>query len=240
MAKLYVIGIGPGDPQLITVKAKNVLEQVRYLFFPKGSEEGASLAKTIVGKIVDLSDKNIEELHFPMAKAKDEDTKSKMHKKWRFAAERIVTKLNEGFDTAFLTLGDPALYGTFFYLMPFISEYLPEPDIEIIPGISSISLAFSKLKLPIAQSDERIIILPADSFRETVEVLHLFGTVVILKLAGPDTVKMVLDNRLDFETHYLSRLGMDKERILKIENVENLKELGSDYFSILVLKRRKK
>ncbi|MFN3533901.1 MAG: SAM-dependent methyltransferase, partial [Desulfatiglandales bacterium] len=79
--RLYVIGVGPGDPELITLKAKRILESVRFIFFPKGHEEGHSLARAVVEPIVDLTEKDVVELHFPMLKRGERDSEERLRAK---------------------------------------------------------------------------------------------------------------------------------------------------------------
>jgi precorrin-2/cobalt-factor-2 C20-methyltransferase len=121
---LYVVGIGPGDPELLTMKAFRVLKEVPCLFFPKGREEGSSLARTIVEAVLDLGQKEVQELHFPMSKKGEGD--EFLPEKWQEAALRVLERLREGKDVAFLTLGDPGFYSTYFYLDPIIRKALPD------------------------------------------------------------------------------------------------------------------
>lgn len=237
MPKLYVVGIGPGDPELLTLKAKRILEEVAYLFFPKGREGGASLARSIVEPVVDLSKKHIEELYFPMAKRGDKGAEEELKEKWNIAAEKLVKVLKEGNDVAFLTLGDPGIYSTFFNLVPYLNKKLPDIDLEIIPGISSINLAFSKLKVPIVQGEEAFVVLPATYSKDIQKILNEFSTVILMK------VHMVFNKCLDLikrsknlETYYVSKLGMKDEIIIK--DIEKVNKEDLNYFSMILTKRR--
>ena len=129
-AKLSVIGIGPGDPELLTLKAVRIIRESPVLCVPKGREEGTSLALSIVEKAVSTDGKIVIEAHFPMKKTrlqtedrrqetgdKRQQTKDNgLDAKWDETAKAILNKLQGGSDVAFLTLGDPTIYSTFFYL----------------------------------------------------------------------------------------------------------------------------
>lgn len=238
MPKLYVIGIGPGDPELLTLKAKRILEEVDFLFFPKGREEGVSLARSIVEAKVDLSKKNIEELHFPMAKKGEWEHGPELREKWQIAANKILYRLNDGMDVAFLTLGDPGLYSTFFYLIPFLEQSSSNVEIEIVPGISSINVAFSKLKIPIVLGDESFAVLPATYAKDIANVIKQFSTVVLMKVNKVfNECRELMREIKDVDTYYVARLGMDGETV--IEDLDLVGEEDLTYFSMLIIKRRK-
>jgi precorrin-2/cobalt-factor-2 C20-methyltransferase len=122
LGKLSVIGIGPGDPELLTLKAVRVLKESKVLCVPKGREKGTSLALSIVEKAVSLEGKEIMEAHFPMMKTRKNTNKNVgarhavplLDTKWNTAATDVLTKLRDGFDVVFPTLGDPTIYSTFF------------------------------------------------------------------------------------------------------------------------------
>ncbi|HAK88632.1 MAG TPA: precorrin-2 C(20)-methyltransferase, partial [Nitrospiraceae bacterium] len=120
--KLYVIGVGPGDPELLTLKAVRVLREVPCICVPKGREEGNSLALSIVQKAriegLTLEGKEIIEAHFPMRKTRNnqESENCELDTKWQETIETVYSRLNKGIDMAFITIGDPTIYSTFFYL----------------------------------------------------------------------------------------------------------------------------
>ena len=117
--KLYAIGVGPGDPELLTLKASRILKGVPCICVPKGREEGSSLALSIVQKALSLEGKEIIEAHFPMRKTKTsrQSEDCELDNKWAETVKNILSRLNKGIDVAFITLGDPAIYSTFFIYM---------------------------------------------------------------------------------------------------------------------------
>ncbi|HEX9112984.1 MAG TPA: precorrin-2 C(20)-methyltransferase, partial [Nitrospirota bacterium] len=112
--KLYVIGIGPGDPELLTLKAVRILKEVACIVVPKGREEGSSLALSIVQQALSLDDKEIVEVHFPMKKTMGTDETTDLDAKWNEAVAAVLKRLDSGIDAAFITIGDPGIYSTFF------------------------------------------------------------------------------------------------------------------------------
>ncbi|MDP2279252.1 MAG: precorrin-2 C(20)-methyltransferase, partial [Nitrospirota bacterium] len=180
--KLYVIGVGPGDPELLTLKAARILREVKCICVPKGREEGSSLALSIVKKALSLDNKEIIEAHFPMKKTSRQSEDCELDNKWAETVKNILSRLNKGIDVAFITLGDPAIYSTFFYLYDRLLESNPELKIDIIPGVSSINASAAKAKISLGLADEKIAILPANYIENLRETLEKFDTVVLMKV----------------------------------------------------------
>ena len=133
MSKFYGIGVGPGDPELITLKALNVLEKADIIFAPRAKTKEESLAGEIVEKVL-RKKKEICELEFPMTNNREE-----LRERYFKSAELILKKISEGKAAAYLTIGDPLLYSTYIYLVNALLELAPELIVETIPGIPAYS-----------------------------------------------------------------------------------------------------
>lgn len=237
MSNLYVIGIGPGDPELLTLKAVRVIKEVPVLFVPKGREDGESLALSIVNKAIDLKGKEIRELHFPMVKTRDQSSKDQIALRWDALSQALINVLRDR-DGAFLTLGDPCLYSTFFYLYERLS--MPQLKIEIIPGVSSINASAAKAGIYLGLANEKIAIVPANYEGFSDSVIDDFDTIVFMK------VDRVWQRLKDFlgkhgllkNSLYISRVGMEEERI--IQDIDLVKEEDLNYFSIVITVTRLK
>jgi precorrin-2/cobalt-factor-2 C20-methyltransferase len=232
---LYVIGVGPGDPELLTLKAAKVLGKVRCICVPKGREEGSSLALSIVGKAVNLDGKEIVEAHFPMKKTKTPD--GELDAKWDATVRAVQERLQRGSDVAFITIGDPTIYSTFFYLYDRLLETDPALQIEIIPGVSSITASAARAKVSLGLADEKIAILPATYTDDLREVLEKFDTVVLMKVHKVfDEVRAVLDD-MGFTANsvYVSRAGMTDERIFR--DIREVQEGDRNYFSMVIVRK---
>ncbi len=237
-ATLYVIGIGPGDPELLTLKAVRIIKEVSCICVPKGREEGSSLALGIVSKAVDLTGKEIIEAHFPMIKTKPPaEHLVSLDAKWSEITENIIRYLNKGVDIAFLTLGDPSIYSTFFYLYDRLLAIKSGLKIVIIPGVSSINASAAAAALSLGLADEKIAILPATYTDNLTEILHDFDAVVLMKTnKGFEKIIKTLDNlNLLEKTTYISRLGMEGEIITR--DIRGIKKDDISYFSILIVKK---
>ncbi len=235
--KLYVIGIGPGDPELLTLKAVRILRDVPCICVPKGKEEGSSLALSIVEKTLNLEGKEIFSAYFPMKKTKASKYQSEFDTEWQKTISAILGKINKGMDVAFITLGDPGIYSTFFYLYDRLLELNPNLDIKIIPGVSSINAAASMAKIPLGLADERIVILPANYVIHLKETLQQFDTVILMKVSMVfgDILKTLTDMGILNRAIYISRAGMEDEKIFK--DIKDVKAKDLNYFSMVIVKR---
>ena len=241
--KLYVIGVGPGDPELLTLKAVRVLREVPCICVPKGREEGNSLALSIVQKAriegLTLEGKEIIEAHFPMRKTRNnqESENCELDTKWQETIETVYSRLNKGIDMAFITIGDPTIYSTFFYLYDKLLALNPELNIEIVPGVSSINTAAAKAGMSLALADEKIAILPATYTEDIKETLERFDTIVLMKVhkVFGNVAKILSETGLTDKAVYISRAGMDDERIFR--NILDIKESDLDYFSLMIIKK---
>jgi precorrin-2/cobalt-factor-2 C20-methyltransferase len=243
--KLYVVGIGPGDPELMTVKALRVLREVSSIFVPKGREEGSSLALSIVQKIFPLKGKEIVEAHFPMVKTAQSSELSvqggqvdELDSKWNAIVEKVLTRVEKGTDVAFITIGDPGIYSTFFYLYDRLLKRKPSLTIEIVPGVSSINAAAARAGLSLGLGNDKIAILPANYLDSLQETLEKFDTVVLMKVGKVfDTVRDTLTRmNLAGTATFIARAGMEDERIRKDLSQVRVEDLN--YFSLVIVRKR--
>lgn len=236
--RLYVVGIGPGDPELMTLKAVRILKEAPCIFVPKGREEGTSLALSIVQKTLSLDNKEIVEAYFPMKKTMGTADTGELDIKWNETVDAVVSRLDRGMDAAFITIGDPAVYSTFFYLYDRLLERMPALNIEIVPGISSINAAAARAGLYLGLGNDRIAILPANYLDGLQETLEKFDTVVLMKVSTVfDTIRdTLIELGLAAGATYVARAGMEDERIRK--DIRTVKEEDLNYFSLVIVRKR--
>jgi precorrin-2/cobalt-factor-2 C20-methyltransferase len=232
IGKLYGIGVGPGDPELLTIKAKRILKEVDIILTPQAKRKGNSLALDIVKKVVDYKGE-IEELHFPMTYSKNE-LRSARDK----ATDKLVKYLKEDKNLAFITIGDPMLYSTYLYITERLKTSDIRTTIKTIPGITSISASTSRMNLPLAKENERVAILPdITDLKEFKNILKRFDTTVVMKLSkNYSKIKKVLKKLGLFNSSVIvSRCGQNEESI--INEVDSLEDEEIDYLSLLIIKQ---
>ena len=235
--RLYVVGVGPGDPELLTLKGARILREVGCICVPKGKEEGGSLALSIVKKAVSLEGSQIVETYFPMKRPDHASHRDELDSQWREAASVIVDRLKKGIDTAFVTIGDPGIYSTFFYLYDRLMEALPRLRIEIVPGVSSINASAARAGMCLALGDDRVAILPASRALDLKKLLKSFETVVLLKVyrVFGEVHRTLADLGLLERATLVCRAGMEDERVYS--DLSSLEAKGLDYFSLIIVRR---
>lgn len=220
--KFTGIGVGPGDPDLLTVKAVKALNNVDVICAPKSAQSKPSLALSIVQDVIEGldGDYSILEPLFPMI-----EDKSKLHEYWKEAAELIIEKLDDGLDVAFITLGDPAVYSTFSYVFKRVNNLGYET--EIIPGITSFTGCSAAAKISLAEKDEIIVIVPKVDERLP-QILEHGDTFVIMKTSRhSDRLKEIINaDKRDKEIISVQNCSM-KDEIVKDGFIEDKKYLST-------------
>lgn len=158
MNTLYGLGIGPGAPDLLTLRAVDVLRRVPVVVGPRPRRGEDSLAARIARPHLSGTSR-LEELVFPMVR-----DPAVLRSAWNEAAFRILGWLETG-DVAFLTLGDASLYSTWTYLRAAILERRPDQSIETVPGITSFAAAAARTGHALAEGDQPLVVVPWASDR---------------------------------------------------------------------------
>ena len=224
---LYGLGLGPGDPELLTVKALSILKKVDRVYAPM-SQDGRSIAADIVK--YHLPEARIEFLKFPMT-----DDSAKLESAWAKAVIEVGGYLDTK-SVAFVTLGDPLLYGTYLYLYRGIKESFPAVNIHTVPGIPGMCAVAACSNFYLTAENDRLLLITGkveiDKFEE---YCRSFETLVIYKPRA--------DFRMLIECFYevapagtgviVERCGMTEEKIIYL-NPENCPQ-EIDYFTIAIL-----
>lgn len=231
---LYGIGVGPGDPELITLKALKVLQSVPHIFASCSTKNTYSLALSIVR--CHLNGAGIEHLPFPMTK-----DPQVLASAWEQNARRVLEVLATGSDAAFVTLGDPLTYSTFGYLLKTLKRLNPQVGIVTIPGITSYSAAAALTQIPLTEGEESFYLVSgALGAAQLKEVIDKSDNIVILKTYRYfDEIYQVLEDMdlLD-RTTCISRCGLEGETI--VENLRDLKGRELPYLSMVIIKKKGK
>ncbi len=229
---LYGIGVGPGDPELITLKALKVLHRVPHIFASCSTKNSYSLALGIVR--CHLNGAGIEHLPFPMTK----DPRV-LGEAWEQNARRVLEVLATGSDAAFVTLGDPLTYSTFGYLLKTMKRLAPEVRIVTIPGITSYSAAAALTHLPLTEGEESFYLVSgALGAAKLKEVIDKSDNIVMLKTYRHfDEIFQALEEMdLVDRTTCISRCGLEGETV--VENLRELKGRQLPYLSMIIIKKQ--
>ncbi len=237
LGTLYGVGAGPGAPDLLTLRAVEIVRSVQVLALPRSSPYGASTAWNIVRSVA--MDVPLQErlfLTFPMNKDADALTAA-----WAEAAATIEERLERGLSVAFVTEGDPSLYSTFIYLRDEIARRWPEVRIEVVPGVSSIAAVPAVIGVALADGRERIAILPGNYGLSDLDyVLDEFDTVIVMKIGGEmETIVSVLERKgmLDRAT-YVAKATTPAQRIVR--DLKDVRGERCDCFAMVVIARKER
>jgi precorrin-2/cobalt-factor-2 C20-methyltransferase len=239
--KLSCIGCGPGDPDLLTVKAVDRIKEAQTIFAPTSKAGKPSIALSIVQKYL-KEDVATVDLVFPMTK-----DKNLLKTQWKDNADQLARSVMDGKRTVYLTVGDPSLYSTWIYMHREMVKNYKNIEIEIIPGIPSMVAFAAGARISLAEGEETVGIVPAcydmDRIKRTA--------------SSCDNLIFLKDGRyFDSVIQMLSEAGFDDEsRIIiaqdvssnseimkasKLGDLKNFKTQSSKYFSIMVAKKNDK
>ena len=229
---LSAIGLGPGDPELLTLKGLRLLREAQVVFAPLRAAGASSYALELAWPHLDLAHQQVVTLLYPLARGAAPDPEQ-----WRFNARQIAGRLVDGAPGAFLTEGDPLLYSTFIPTLLALRDEFPALPVRIVPGVSSITAAAALAQAPLARLDERLAILPATAGAAALTTaLRDFETVVLLKVSA--CFEQVLDlleslGRLD-QALLVERVGTPRER--QVRDLRALRGQPPDYFSLVIVR----
>ena len=229
--RLYGVGVGPGDPELLTRKAVRVIEEADVVFSPKARVKTESVARTIVeqavGRPVEFRD-----LVYPMTR-----DRAVLEEHWSRAASEILEELDAGRTAAFITLGDPTLYSTWTYLQRTLRKLRPGIPVEIVPGVSSVNVAAALAEIPLVIGDERLAVLPLpEDMRELDPLLDAFDAVVLMKVGGrlPELAAHLGARGLARSSTYVSRAGLGERQVVR--SIDEVAEEEKGYLALVIVR----
>ena len=225
---LYGVSVGPGDPELLTLKALHILQKCPVIAAPQ-TRSGETLALDIVRQAVSLEGKTVLPLYFPMGQ--DKSRWSAAHEQ---AAEEICTHLDDGQDVAMPNLGDVSIYSTFGYLMELLRRRGREA--VMIPGVPSFCAAAARLGTVLASGDTPLHIIPANSGPLT-PLLELPGAKVLMKAGRdlPQTVRALRETGQLERAALVENCGLPNEKLCpKLEPAAE----KAGYFTTMIVKER--
>ena len=230
--RFYGVGVGPGDPELLTVRAQRLLQQIGVICYTQLDNGAPSFA---LGVVESLVSNNAEML--PIIIPSDDSPVS--HETWHIAAEQIVARLREGRDVAFITEGDAMLYSEFPHLIEHVQAEQEEGlSVEVVPGVPSVMAAAASSGIPLVSQGQRLAILPAvygiDDLREAIAN---FDTIVLMETDQNLMSALANLESLGLAGHaiYVRQASTASERV--IHDISKVTAEDLDYFSLLIIKR---
>ena len=234
MSQFWAVGVGPGDPQLMTVRAVEIVGQARVIYHA-GPAERQGRAWEIICELVRPGQEVRHLLSEPMSSVTGA---ADWRLPYRPGVEQIVADCRRGRDVVFVTEGDPSLFSTAIPVCQLLGEIAPDVPITVVPGVSSITAAAARLRWPLAQKDETLRIIPATQHALDLACLLTTESSLCLLKTGPalpHIIAALARQPYSWDTAYAENLGAEQEWITS----DLSQALGrSAYFSLVLLRRR--
>lgn len=231
--KFYGIGVGPGDPELLTLKAYRVLNDVEVLCIPKSKMDRECVAFNIVQPLL-KGEKKIVELYMPMTR--DPEI---LEQEWQKGAATILSFLHKGQDVAFITIGDAMLYSTYSYLMSKIKAMDAEIEIISVPGVTSFAASAAALNIPLAEGEERLAIIPSiEDPQKLPAVLEQYANIVLMKVAPHfnEILDVLEEKKIKDKAVLVSHCSTSIQQCEY--DLEKLRGSKPDYLSLILVKQQ--
>ena len=222
----YGVGVGPGDPELMTMKAIRLIRESDVIAVPGRVAKEAVAYQIAAAVVPELADKELVPVYMPMIK--DRALIDAEHRK---GAKLLEQYLDQGKNVVYITLGDPTVYCTFSYL-----QHILEADgyqVELVPGIPSFCAAAARLGLSLAEWDEPLHVVPA--VHKAADPLDQPGTYVLMKSASHMAEVKELLRRSGRDVQAVENCSMAAEKVYR--SVEEIPD-DAGYFSLIVAKER--
>ena len=229
----YGIGVGPGDPDLLTIKAKRTLQNVSVICFTQLDDGKPSFALSVVHEVIDAATHTFLTITNP-----SDDNVPVNPDTWSDAATAIASHIGVGVDVAFITEGDPMLYSEFFQVLASVKAEVPGLVAEVIPGVSSVMAAAASSGMPLVTHGQRLTILPKvygiDDLREAItnsDTTVLMDVNRDLMIALANLEKLGLTGKAT----YVRQASTARETV--VEDISMISDDDLDYFSLLIIRR---
>lgn len=228
---LIGIGVGPGDPELLTIKAVKAIVKADLIIAPCSRAEEESIALNIVKQYIDEGTE-IRKMVFPMISCRET-----LMQYWQQNASEIMMEVDQGKTVVFLTLGDPMLYSTYIYINKLI--LMKGYEVISIPGITSFGAIASSLNIPLAEGDEPLLVFPLNKDTQILETAIEAGIEAVVLKASQNPIglaKIIEDKGLHDNFVMVSKCGQRGERVTT--DITELKQEKIPYLSSVLIKSK--
>jgi precorrin-2/cobalt-factor-2 C20-methyltransferase len=234
---LYGVGVGPGAPDLLTLRAIRTLRRADVIALPRSSPYGQSAAWQIIKSVVRKPPQQEHLfLTFPMSREPARHIDA-----WEKAFSKLGERIDRGLSIAFATEGDPSLYSTFIYLQREAPLRWPGINIEVVPGVSSIAAVPAVTGISLADGLERIAIIPAGyGVEDLMDIFRSFDTTILMKIGSEMSNIFTALKRtgLTDKAVYVSRATTTQQRIVR--DLREMTPERGDCFAMIIVSRKER
>ena len=228
---LYGVGIGPGDPQYLTLRAADVLRSVDVIFTVISQNASSSVSRSVVEYLKPRGEIRLQVFSMSRDRA-ERDAQVQAN------AEAIITELRAGRNCAFATLGDAMTYSTFGYVLDIIRKAIPDLKLEIVPGITSFATLTAKAGAVLVENGEQLRVIPSFKADMVAGLDFPKGSTTILLKTYRSRKALVerLRREEDVELVYGEHLAMDGQTLLT--DLDAIADRPEEYLSLIMVKKR--
>ena len=227
----YGVGVGPGDPELLTIRAQRLVQRLPVICFTQLDNGEPSYALSVLRGLLAAP-----ELLAVTIPADDGPVNPQV---WREAAARIAARLRRGQDVGFITEGDPLFYSEFAHLLECVRAEAPEAAVEIVPGVASVMAAAASSGVPLVTHGQQLSILSSVyGIDHLMEYIANYDAVVLMEVSWRLIQDLASRERLGLtgKVIYVRQASTARERV--VEDISKLTEADLDYFSLLIIQRQ--
>jgi precorrin-2/cobalt-factor-2 C20-methyltransferase len=225
----YLVGVGPGAPDLLTLRALNTIRACDVLIAPRSETSRESLALQVVEEFVGTQE--VIEHTYPMERSQQQTERC-----WARMADIVVDRCQRGQSVAHLTIGDPLLYSTAGYLIDQIVARLPGERWHVVPGISAFQASAAIAQQPLTRQNDRLMLMPATSISEVEQALDVCETLALYKV-GPrlkQLSSMLGRHNLASRSHLVCHASQEgKETVLR--GLDSISDDKAGYMSTVIV-----
>lgn len=228
--RFYGIGVGPGDPELLTIKAVELIRQADMIVCPESKKDEGSIALRIAEPYIR---EGVEKMTLVFPMTHDQEV---LQAAWRNNAIKVHAETEKGKTLVFLTLGDPTVFSTYMYLVPYLLEQ--GVPVETVPGITSFTAVASRMNLPLTLGHESLAVVPLmKGCANAREALQQFDNCVIMKPSHDSANLAALLKELDLADKFvlISRCGTEEET--HCTDIEEIAAGHVPYLSTMIVKK---
>ena len=230
----YGVGLGPGDPELLTRKAMRILSEVDWIFYPFEARTGTSFSRRILSALA-VPTAKCRQVSLGMSQDRGPDQYT-----YATAAEAMAREVRQGKSVAWVTQGDPLFYSTFIHLYLEMRRRFPDVPITIVPGVTSPSAAAAAAGVPVSLLEEKVAVVPAVyGLDHLPALLSDFATVFLMKVNSVFDQLLETLAMLPYGVHavYAEQVGTPAERL--VTDLHTLRGQKLSYFSLVILRQDK-
>ncbi len=225
----YAVGVGPGDPDLLTLRAARIIEDADVILAPQSKKSKNSLALQAIAPL--LRDQEVIVSQYPMVR-----DNSKTRERWGSLAKEVSDRCRRGQSVVQVTLGDPLIFATSSYLMEALAEQIPAEKLHVEPGISAFQMTASRFNEALTLQEDRLLLMSATDLQAVEKALKQCETLVLFKAAGdlPGLLDLLERHNL-LQRAKLVSAGGQGEHEVRVADLSRWQPLDLGYMTTMII-----